>query len=107
MRVGSVRRTRAEDRCGADAIVSSEATRGGYDRAITEASGATYLSLTHCSTSSIDGSKKRTGDTVFFTGSIRSGTCSVRPSTHPRTSRPWNGTWTSEPTPAARPSSSS
>src|SRR6266540_414034 len=98
MRVGSVRRTRAEDRCGADAIVSSEATRGGYDRAITEASGATYRSLTHLSTSSIDGSKNRTGDTAFLTGSIRSGTSSEDPSTHPRTSRPWNDTWSSEST---------
>jgi hypothetical protein len=45
-------------------------------------------------------SKNRTAETVLRTGSVREGTFAADPSTHPRTSLPWNGTCTSEPTPA-------
>ena len=46
--------------------------------------------------------RRRTGPATraFFTASIRAGTSSVGPSTQPRVGLPWNGTWTSDPTPA-------
>ena len=50
---------------------------------------------------SMSSSKNRTGDTTFFTPSIRVPNDSEGPSTHPRISRPWNGTCTSDPTPAS------
>ena len=46
-------------------------------------------------------SNHRVGDTTFFTSSTLFGTSSVEPSTHPRTTRPWNGTCTRDPTPAS------
>jgi hypothetical protein len=80
---------------------SSPATRGGTALPITAANGATYRSLTHRSRRSMSSSKKRTGDTTFFTLSIRVPNDSEDPSTHPRITRPWNGTCTSDPTPAS------
>jgi hypothetical protein len=70
------------------------------------ARGATYLSANHRASPSIPSSKNRTGDTAFFTPSIRDGNSSVGPSTHPLVAFPWNGTWTSDPTPAWSDSSS-
>src|SRR6185436_5542760 len=76
------------------------ATRGGTALPITAANGATYRSLTHRNRQSMSSSKKRTGDTTFFTLSIRAPNDSEDPSTHPLINRPWNGTCTSDPTPA-------
>jgi len=70
---------------------------------MTEARGATYRSLIQRSSSSIRPSKNRTGETTFRTGSTRFGRSPAGPRTHPRTFRPWNGIWTSDPTPAANP----
>ena len=75
----------------------TDATRGGTARPITAANGATYRSLTHRNSASMSSSKKRTGDTTFFTLSVRVPNDSEGPSTHPRINRPWNGTCTSDP----------
>src|SRR6266540_3223864 len=85
--------------------LSSPATRGGEARPMIVARGATYRSLIHRNSASNRPSKKRTGETTFRTFAIRGGTSSVGPRTHPRVSRPWNGTWTSEPIPAPSESS--
>src|SRR6266545_2792153 len=85
--------------------LSSPATRGGEARPMIVARGATYRSLIHRNSASSRPSKKRTGETTFRTFAIRGGTSSVGPRTHPRVSRPWNGTWTSEPIPAPSESS--
>src|ERR671918_2522845 len=74
---------------------------------MTDPSGAPEPPLTQRQSSSIEASNCRTGETTRRTRSMRSGTSSVQPSTHPRTSLPWNGTWTSDPTPPPRSPSSS
>ena len=62
---------------------SSPATRGGTALPITAANGATYRSLTHRNRRSMSSSKKRTGDTTFFTLSVRVPNDSEGPRTHP------------------------
>src|SRR5262245_50175162 len=81
---------------------SSDATLGGTARPITVASGATYRSLMRLNNASRRSSKNLIVETAARTFRTRSGTSSVGPSTHARTTRPWNGTWTSDPTPARR-----
>ncbi len=91
----------------AGARASSPATRGGWDRPITVDRGATYRSLTHRSSASLVGSKKRMGERTERTGSSRPpGMSAAGPSTHPRAVRPWNGTDTRLPIPAPASSGS-
>ncbi len=55
---------------------------------MTDASGATYRSLTHRNSRRMPSSKNRTGETTFVTRSTREGTSAAGPSTHARTARP-------------------
>ena len=81
--------TAARCAVGAAAILGllTDATRGGTARPITAASGATYRSLTHRNSASMSSSKNRTGDTTFFTLSIRVGE-RLRGPEHPSPDQP-------------------
>ena len=65
------RRRRSGSSLTSTSSISSLATLGGDRTPSTVASGATYRSLIHLASSSIDSSKNRTGETRRITGSTR------------------------------------